>query len=70
MIIPIEVREKLNLRPNDTVLFEERDSEIVVRKAADIMHWYGAVKYDGPIDARSLREAAEQAWVEDALKGT
>ena len=67
--IPLEVREKLHLQPNDTVLFEERDGEVYVRKLAGIMRWHGVIKVDAPLNAHAVRDAAEAAWTDDALKG-
>ena len=67
--IPLAIREKLHLQPNDTVVFEERDGEVFIRKLTGIMRWHGVIKVSTPIDAHTVREAAEAAWTEDASKG-
>lgn len=57
--IPRQFREKLNLKEGDRVLFEEKDGEVVVRKAAVVAlnDFFDVVDKSGAFENLSEEEA-------------
>lgn len=66
--IPAEVREHLGLKPKDSVQFEVKGDEVVMKPVrSEILKWFGSVKpRRRPEDWKKLREEVELAIAEDA----
>ncbi len=59
--VPAEIRKKLGLGPGSTIEWEERDGEVVVRKARrhTLDDAHKALFPDGPPPRKSLKELKE-----------
>ncbi len=59
--VPAEIRKKLGLSPGSTIEWEERDGEVVVRKAGrhTLDDAHKALFPDGPPPRKSLKELKE-----------
>ncbi|MFN0022473.1 MAG: AbrB/MazE/SpoVT family DNA-binding domain-containing protein [Parvularculaceae bacterium] len=59
--VPAEIRNKLGLSPGSTIEWEERDGEVVVRKAGrhTLDDAHKALFPDGPPPRKSLKELKE-----------
>ena len=68
--IPAEVRNALGLKRGDRVAVVIEDNQARLMPAESVIaRTAGAVKTDQPpLSARELREAAEQAWAEEAME--
>lgn len=65
--IPVEIREKLGLKPKDKVRFEVEGEAVRLKRAVSrIDRHFGAVRASGnPLDWRQEREAFEQGVGEE-----
>jgi bifunctional DNA-binding transcriptional regulator/antitoxin component of YhaV-PrlF toxin-antitoxin module len=68
--VPAEIRRELGLQRGDPVAFILENGHVRFERAQSVVErTRGVFKHDGPVlSAEELREAAEIAWVEDALK--
>lgn len=59
--VPAEIRKKLGLSPGSTIEWEERDGEVVVRKAGrhTLDEAHKSLFPDGPPPRKSLKELKE-----------
>ena len=63
--IPIEVRQKLGLKPGDRARFiEGENGEFILKpKNRSIMDLYGAGKWDGrPVTIEEMNETISKGW--------
>lgn len=72
--IPIEIRERLGLKPGDRIAYEERNGEIVLRAQPGVASVTGilrsAIKKSGSRRANSgERETAHRQWAKDGKRG-
>ena len=58
--VPLLIRSKLNINTGDTVLFEVRDDEIIIRKPKNLLDYEGFIKVD------QFSPEAEEAAIEEA----
>ena len=65
--IPVEIRDKLGLKPRDTVRFELDGTELKLRPVRSrLIEGYGAVApLAHPEDWRAIREEMEEAMAQD-----
>jgi len=68
--VPAEIRRELSLERGDRVAFILDDGHVRFERARSVVErTKGVFKTDRPaLTAEELREAAEIAWVEDALE--
>jgi len=68
--VPAEIRRELGLKRGDPVAFILENGHVRFERAQSVVErTAGAFKHEGPpLTAEELREAAEIAWVEDALE--
>lgn len=66
--IPIEIREKLDIKIGDTVLFEERDGQVAIVRPEKVVDWTsGALKQyaqNRHLTPQEIREIAAQSIAE------
>jgi AbrB family looped-hinge helix DNA binding protein len=60
--IPKKVREKLKIRAGDTMILEEREGEIVLKKGKTVFDYVGSL----PSLGMSIEDIREKAAVETA----
>ncbi len=60
--IPKKVREKLKIRAGDTLILEEREGEIVLKKGKTVFNYVGSL----PSLGMSIEDIREKAAVEIA----
>lgn len=60
--IPKKVRERLKILPGDTMVLEERETEIVLRKGKTLFDYSGSL----PSLGKSIEEIREEAATEVA----
>lgn len=71
--IPVEIRERLNLRPRDRVRFVVEDDRVILERVESIVDkYYGFAQatVDLPDDPREAREVVETAMAEDVIRET
>jgi AbrB family looped-hinge helix DNA binding protein len=57
--IPIALRKKLQLKPNDKVTFYEENNEIKLKKAKDFLSLQGSIQTKLPFNLRKIRASAK-----------
>ena len=70
--VPAEIRRELGLQRGDPVAFILENGHVRFERAQSVVErTAGVFKTDRPpLTAEELREAAEVAWVEDAMERT
>lgn len=72
LVLPKAVRDKLEVKPGDKIVFVEREGRIELQAyGGDILRWYGALEVDVPqnwdtVQAESNRRRAEEVIRESA----
>jgi AbrB family looped-hinge helix DNA binding protein len=61
VLIPVQVRRKLNIKPFDRVEFGVSGAKVVMQKSPGVDEMYGFVKTKGKMTDRQLDEAINQA---------
>jgi len=60
--VPLQIRSKLNINTGDTVFFEVRDNEIVIRKPKNLLD------YEGFLGKVNLPDNEEELLTPDVAK--
>lgn len=66
VLIPAEIRNRLNIKPFDRVTFDVSGIDMVVKKAATTDEMYGYVKFKKKLTDRQLEKAINKA-TEDGM---
>ena len=66
VVIPKEIRRKLNIREGDKILFEIEGDEVRIKKVKDFLSLAGILKGDAP-SPKELRNKVEEEIARDAL---
>jgi len=67
--IPKKIREKLNIRPSDFVLFVRKGNEVVIKPARTLLDLKGVIKTDKKIkDWEKLRDNAKKYVVNEVME--
>lgn len=72
--IPIEIRERLGLKPGDRIAYEERDGEVVMRAQPSVTSVVGILRgvIKKPGKKQGIggeRQAAHRQWAKDGRRG-
>lgn len=69
LVLPKAVRDKLDVKPGDKVVFVARHGRIELQTySGDILRWYGAVEVDGPQDWEQIQAATTLNRVEEVVR--
>jgi len=67
--IPKKIREKLNIRPSDFVLFVRKGNEVVIKPARTLLDLRGVIKTDKKIeDWEKVRDNAKKYVVNEVME--
>ncbi len=67
--IPKKIREKLNIRPSDFVLFVRKGNEVVIKPARTLLDLRGVIKTDKKIeDWEKLRDNAKKYVINEVME--
>ncbi len=61
VLIPVNIRELLSIKPADRVVFEHSGTNITIKKAPTIAGMYGYIKSNKRFSDAELEQAIEQA---------
>jgi len=61
ILIPVSIRNKLNIKPNDRVIFDVSGVKIVAQKAPSTDQMYGFIKTKNRLSDNQLEEAINKA---------
>ncbi|MBC8434135.1 MAG: AbrB/MazE/SpoVT family DNA-binding domain-containing protein [Desulfobacterales bacterium] len=67
--IPKKIREKLNIRPSDFVLFVRKGNEVVIKPARTLLDLRGVIKTDKKIeDWEKVRDNAKKYVINEVME--
>ncbi len=67
--IPKKIREILNIRPNDFVLFARKGNEVVIKPARTLLDLRGVIKTDKKIeDWEKVRDNAKKYVINEVME--
>ena len=67
--IPKKIREKLNIRPSDFVLFVRKGNEVVIKPARTLLDLRGLIKTDKQIeDWEKVRDNAKKYVINEVME--
>ena len=67
--IPKKIREKLNIRPSDFVLFGRKGNEVVIKPARTLLDLRGLIKTDKKIeDWEKVRDNAKKYVINEVME--
>ncbi|MBW1753954.1 MAG: AbrB/MazE/SpoVT family DNA-binding domain-containing protein [Deltaproteobacteria bacterium] len=67
--IPKKIREKLNIKPSDFVLFVRKGNEVVIKPARTLLDLRGVIKTDKKIeDWEKLRDNAKKYVINEVME--
>ncbi len=67
--IPKKIREKLNIRPSDFVLFVRKGNEVVIKPARTLLDLRGLIKTDKKIeDWEKVRDNAKKYVINEVME--
>ncbi len=66
--IPVLIRKKLGIKPNDKIIFELKGNEASIKPMTDFFSLKGSVKSKKPFDIVAMDKAVEQAIVNKYVK--
>ncbi len=58
--IPKKIRDALNLKPSDKIIFVRRGNAIILKPVADVINIRGVLKTEKSQDASEVREQTQQ----------
>lgn len=58
--IPKKIRDALNLKPSDKIIFVRRGNTIILKPVADVVNIRGIVKTEKCPDSKEVREQTQQ----------
>jgi antitoxin PrlF len=69
LTIPKVIRERLDLKPGDKIIFLIRDDRIELEVVGgDILNWYGSLQVDDRQDWDHIRGRVRQKIVDEVLR--
>ena len=67
--IPKKIREKLNIRPSDFVLFVRKGNEVVIKPARTLLDLRGLIKTDKKIEEwEKVRDTAKKYVINEVME--
>ena len=67
--IPKKIREQLNIRPSDFVLFVRKGNEVVIKPARTLLDLRGVIKTDKKIeDWEKVRDNAKKYVINEVME--
>ncbi len=67
--IPKKIREKLNIKPSDFVLFIRKGNEVIIKPARTLLDLRGIIKTDKKIeDWEKVRDTAKKYVIKEVME--
>lgn len=57
--IPLNIRKKLNVKPNERVSFHIENDNVVIKKASDFFTLQGSIKTDKKFDLKEMKKTTQ-----------